>query len=90
MDEIDGTDDRLLFRPIRLYGRSWARDRGDGWEAQHAMGRGGSTDLSGEVEVAVEQLQRGHEEEDEDSRQGHGRRRRRSEAEPVSPASGRR
>jgi hypothetical protein len=53
-------------------------------------GEGGGADLSGEVEVAVEQLQRGHDEEDEDSRQGHGRRRRRSEAEPVSPASDRR
>lgn len=75
MAGIDGIAGRLLFRPIRIHGRSRSRD-----EETEGVG----ADLSGEVEVAVDQLQREHEEEDEDRRQGHGRRRRRREAEPRS------
>ena len=43
--------------------------------ATREEGEGGvGANLFGEVEVAVDQLQRGDDEEDEDSRQGHGRR----------------
>lgn len=84
MAGIDGIAGRLLFRPIRIHGRSRAPDeKTDGRRnARWGAGEGVCADLSGEVEVAVEKLQREHEEEDEDRRQGHGRRRRRSEAEP--------
>ena len=58
--------------------------------ATREEGEGGvGANLFGEVEVAVDQLQRGDDEEDEDSRQGHGRRlvgrrrRRMSLASPV-------
>jgi hypothetical protein len=55
--------------------------------ATREEGEGGvGANLFGEVEVAVDQLQRGDDEEDEDSRQGHGRRPA-SEAE-VSSVSG--
>jgi hypothetical protein len=50
---------------------------------------GVGADLSGEVEVAVDQLQREYHEEDEDSQQGHGSDRRRRAAHSRLAVSGR-